>query len=313
MDEQIKKTEVVQNEEALQRKEVKKPVKPNTVTKGKAIGFSILLVVIFIAIQVGVSVVGIVPLAVKTMLEAGGDMTKYTQMYMDKIQNSGEYITYLQSAATLLSALVFSIWYYVGFYRKSKKTGEYVSVKPKMLNVKSLCFIVSISIVVLSLTIVFSNVACSLMPGIKEWVNNTLSLALGGNEIIGIIVACILAPIGEEVLLRGMVMNYARKAYGMVGCIVLTAILFSVIHMNPIQGLYVIPMSVLWGYVGYKYKSVVPCIILHMIENTISTFAGEWVMFEKYWFLGILFVVFAVLAYYFGSKLEWINHKTKEA
>lgn len=300
-------------EEIRENEVVQKAVKPNTVTKGKAIGFSILLVVIFLAIQIGVSVVGIIPLAVKTMLEAGGDMAKYNEMYIDRINGSGEYITYLQSAATLLSTLVFAIWYYVGFYRKSKKTGEYVSVKPKMLNVKSLCFIVSISIVVLSLTIVLSNAAFALMPNIKEWVSNTLSLVLGGNEIIGIIVACILAPIGEEVLLRGMVMNYARKAYGMVGCIVLTAILFSVIHMNPIQGIYVIPMSILWGYVGYKYKSVVPCIILHMIENTISTFAGEWEMLDKYWFLGILFVVFAVLSYYFGSKLEWINPKTKEA
>ena len=286
-------------------KQVKKVVKKKKVTKGKAVGFGILMLVIYLAVQMVVSIFGIIPMAMKAMLAAGGDMQKYQENYMNMVSNSSELITNLQAVGTLVCVIVFALWYYFGFYKKSKKSGEYESVAPKLLKAKSWVFILSLEIFVLAASVLLSVLSRKLMPGVDSWLNNIMSLAIGGNDLIGIISVAVFAPIAEELLVRGIIMNYARKAYGIVGCIVLTTIMFSVIHMNPIQGLYVIPMGICWGYVGYKFKSVIPCIVLHMIQNTTSLVAGDLAIMDNYWFLTILFVVFGALMVFVGKRLDF--------
>ena len=61
---------------------------------------------------------------------------------------------------------------------------------------------------------------------------------IGTNGMVIFATVC-LAPIGEELVFRGLTMKYAEKAFGRFWAAnLLQAFLFGVIHMNWVQGVY---------------------------------------------------------------------------
>ena len=75
--------------------------------------------------------------------------------------------------------------------------------------------------------------------------------------------------------------------------------------MNPIQGIYVLPMGLFWGFVAYRFNSVIPCILCHMLNNlttgVIYTLSGG--------HPEIVFIVFGVLAAFIGVNSGVFNLK----
>lgn len=57
-----------------------------------------------------------------------------------------------------------------------------------------------------------------------------------------------------------------------IGANILQAILFGLAHMNIIQGFYAFGLGLLFGYVAYRYKTIVASIILHMLYNAFNFF-----------------------------------------
>ena len=70
--------------------------------------------------------------------------------------------------------------------------------------------------------------------------------------------------------MRGIIVQRSKRAFGVIGCMVITALMFGLFHMNIIQGLYVLPMGLFWGFVGYKYNSVIPCLICLLVDQLIK-------------------------------------------
>lgn len=85
---------------------------------------------------------------------------------------------------------------------------------------------------------------------------------------------CIVAPIVEEVIFRGLA--YARLVQsraGVSGAIIITSLVFTMIHFQydfDILGVLLVFAFIL-GYVRYKTGNLVYCIILHMQLNIFST------------------------------------------
>ena len=98
--------------------------------------------------------------------------------------------------------------------------------------------------------------------------------ALGNESILMIICISILAPIGEELIFRGMTLKIFKKAMIWQVAIVMQAILFGIYHMNLVQGVYAALLGLLLGYIAHRYNSVVPAILLHIVINTTSYTIG---------------------------------------
>ena len=65
------------------------------------------------------------------------------------------------------------------------------------------------------------------------------------------------------------------------------------------QAIYVLPIGLLLGYTAYKCKSVLPCIVIHMINNfmpCVVALLPEALQVE--WFFAIIVVVCAGLLYF---------------
>lgn len=83
------------------------------------------------------------------------------------------------------------------------------------------------------------------------------------------IAACVLPPFLEEQVFRGAIQNLLRP-WGPRFSILVTSILFTLLHTDVEKIVAIFLMGLLLGWVCEVGRSVVPCILLHFANNTIS-------------------------------------------
>lgn len=94
----------------------------------------------------------------------------------------------------------------------------------------------------------------------------------------GYLVVGLLAPLAEEMVFRGAVLRSLLrwKENPWIG-IVISAVLFAVIHMNPAQMLHAFLIGLLLGWLYYRTDSIVPGVVYHWVNNTVA-----YVMYNLY-------------------------------
>ena len=93
------------------------------------------------------------------------------------------------------------------------------------------------------------------------------SLAGSGVDWLTFVAVSFLAPIGEELLFRGVTLHFAKRALPIKWAILFQAVLFGVYHLNVVQFFYALGIGILLGMLAHQAGSVVPGIVLHMIIN----------------------------------------------
>ena len=86
-------------------------------------------------------------------------------------------------------------------------------------------------------------------------------------------------PIIEELLFRGFVLDLASEAYGFWTAIIISSVLFGLVHLNPYGILNAFFGGLIYGYVRIRTNSLLPSIFLHSIWNAhtvILEFMGFW-------------------------------------
>lgn len=85
-----------------------------------------------------------------------------------------------------------------------------------------------------------------------------------------LIQVCIIAPAIEEILMRGFVLKGLRDTYGTAVGLVISALLFAVLHFNMVQTLSAFVCGLVLGILFIRTKSVLCCMIAHGGYNLIS-------------------------------------------
>ncbi|HEY3330531.1 MAG TPA: CPBP family intramembrane glutamic endopeptidase [Capsulimonadaceae bacterium] len=127
----------------------------------------------------------------------------------------------------------------------------------------------------LPLILVSSKVALKLFPNTPDPSNPAIPLTIyssgNGAKIALFFVICILAPIFEEIMFRGLFFQTARAKFGPWPAIVLTGIVFGLVHPVSIVGS--IPLMVLgmvFAWLAETRKSLLPGMVAHSLQNTVS-------------------------------------------
>jgi membrane protease YdiL (CAAX protease family) len=82
----------------------------------------------------------------------------------------------------------------------------------------------------------------------------------------------IAAPILEEILFRGIILDGFLRNYTPFNAIVTSAFMFGLIHGNIPQGIGAFMLGCLFGWLYWKTNSIIPCMILHAINNGLAFF-----------------------------------------
>lgn len=108
-----------------------------------------------------------------------------------------------------------------------------------------------------------------LMPELPNWVEEEFELILGNR--FGYFVIGLMAPLVEELVFRGAILRALLrwKSNPWIG-IVISAIMFSAIHMNPAQMPHAFLIGILLGWMYYRTDSIVPGVVYHWVNNTIA-------------------------------------------
>ena len=95
------------------------------------------------------------------------------------------------------------------------------------------------------------------------------SLALSHN-IWGLLALAIVGPITEELLFREAIAGeMLRRGANPWIAILTSALAFSTVHLNLAQGLYALPLGILFGIIYYKTGNIVLSSLLHILNNSI--------------------------------------------
>ena len=229
---------------------------------------SFVIMGLFIGIQFVTAIVMMVVVAIPYALEAPGDVAYVTRMLTKTIQD-GEFMTNLTVIATMISA-VFAVFFYWLLWGRKKTEEDKQYFREKVLRGKNVVMLCVGTVGLYFVSILISDIIGIISPEIMKEYNDMMDIALGGNILMAIIAAVVLAPISEECIMRGMIFRNLRKYFSVWVAIVIQAIMFGIFHMNWVQGLYVIPVALGLGFVAEKSKSVFPCICMHMFYNFMS-------------------------------------------
>jgi membrane protease YdiL (CAAX protease family) len=91
--------------------------------------------------------------------------------------------------------------------------------------------------------------------------------------ILAFVTLVLLAPLLEELLFRGIILDGYLKNYSPVNSIVISAFLFALIHGNLAQGIGAFMMGVVAGLLYWRTKSLLLCIALHFLNNCMAFLA----------------------------------------
>ena len=93
-----------------------------------------------------------------------------------------------------------------------------------------------------------------------------------GSFVLGVIFVAVLPAFCEEFLHRGLVMRSVGKQTNYKVAIIVSSVLFGLMHLNIEQVFYATILGVIIGFVGSATDSIYPCMILHFVNNFISVY-----------------------------------------
>ena len=113
----------------------------------------------------------------------------------------------------------------------------------------------------------------SLANFLPDWMEN--SFADIETNWLGILAIAIVGPVLEEMLFRGAVTTTLLKEYSPKKAIIYSALIFGIFHLNPAQILVATLLGLLLGWLFYRTRSLIPCIIVHILNNSLSVFLSK--------------------------------------
>ncbi len=120
----------------------------------------------------------------------------------------------------------------------------------------------------------FFNGGLSLLPIPEEILSSYAESSAGLFEQplwMALLSNVIAAPVVEEVVFRGLMNTRLRKAMPVAVAVLLTSVLFGVMHGHILWASYAALMGILFAIVAVKCESTLASIIVHMIVNLMGT------------------------------------------
>ena len=163
--------------------------------------------------------------------------------------------------------------------------------------------VIALSILIGAAACVLGNQLISManLPQMSDSFINLENMLFSTGLIPEIAVIGVLVPIVEELIYRGLVFRRMRDLISFVPAMVLSAVLFALVHGNLVQGLYAFGVGLLMALVYEFSGSLFASILLHITANTCSVLLTEFPafsdrpMYDRTWVLISIAVSAAVI------------------
>ncbi len=222
---------------------------------------------LFFLLQLLVSFVGIAAALTACILQ-GMDVLDAQRAAVGIVMDGG-FMTMLTVVSTFVSS-IFSVSAYWMIWGRRRTAQDKQYFRENVLRIRTFAMIVIGCCGLYYLALLIAAVIAVASPETMENYNDMMDSALGGSQLLAVIAAVILAPVNEECIMRGLILKNLQRFFSTPVVILIQAVLFGIFHANWVQGLYVLPVGAALGYVAVKCRSVIPCIFMHLLYNSLS-------------------------------------------
>jgi membrane protease YdiL (CAAX protease family) len=211
-----------------------------------------------------------------------------------------------------LSLLSFGLVIFLGYKKTRKKFNEVF-----MFNKVPLNYWVSIIVFMLGFVIISSeidNVVNYFLPMPSFFQDMFGLISVKYHIMVSIVLVGILPAFTEEMLFRGVILNGFRENYSPRKAVIVSAVLFGIIHLNPWQFVTAFIIGIISAWICIKTESILLCIYIHLFNNMLSVLAGKFKdiipiegfntayseqTFQPIWFniIGIVFTVTGIVLF----------------
>ncbi len=213
-------------------------------------------------LQIGMAVLVLVVIMVSELASQQGTLS--TDEILNFAVNS-----YMENAVYpiffyhVLGILVFGLWYYLAYGRKKRPVGT------EQPTVSKAAIIIWLGVCIQIFTSCALNLIQILAPDLlKNYIELMEAAGITEANLITILSVVVLAPIGEELLCRGIIFRLAGKVSSKFWIAnIVQAFAFGLIHANLVQGTYAFFMGLALGYIYGKYRRIWLCMLLHASIN----------------------------------------------
>ncbi|GAB2550317.1 lysostaphin resistance A-like protein [Spirosoma aerophilum] len=163
---------------------------------------------------------------------------------------------------TIGQTLAYSIGMGLTIWYAFRKRGSY---SLSFASVPALAYLVS-AVGLIAMGVLAEPIVSAIpMPdAVQEMINKMFNK----NMVISAVIA---APILEEILFRGIILDGFLKNYRPAKAIIWSGIIFGLIHFIPAQALNAAFIGVALGWLYYRTRSLTLCMFLHFVNNGLSS------------------------------------------
>lgn len=178
---------------------------------------------------------------------------------------SSDGIIFTSIIVLLVNIILLGWWYRLA--NKGKKGVLYIND----FNIMSLAALVIGTVAVYICVDYLAEILAFLKP---EWMEAMAELqkteGIIGNGITPMLLfyGCIVGPVSEEIVFRGLTLHYAKKAFPVWLAVIYQSLIFAFTHFNILQGIYTFLTGLILGAIVVYTGSIVWTILVHMILNT---------------------------------------------
>ncbi|MBP3451444.1 MAG: CPBP family intramembrane metalloprotease [Agathobacter sp.] len=217
--------------------------------------------------------------------------TTYT---VDDLLNLSSDMTFNTLASIIFSVFciaLFAIWYYRSFGGNIK-----INVKKSFHPYEILGIALLVPGAQFMCSIAMSMISLIFPSWLEDYMELIESVGLTGDiPLLMMIYSVLLAPIGEELIFRGVTLRIARKAFPFWIANIIQALLFGIFHMNPLQGCYTFLVGLFMGYVCKKGGTLYHAILFHFLFNLWGTTVSEWLVVDDVALQGLIIIAGTVI------------------
>ena len=154
-----------------------------------------------------------------------------------------------------LSMLLFI--HFTGFFKLRKELLRSIAPRPLLIS---------------TLLVFFSMFALNIFV---QWfpLKDNLGDTFGGlsRNVVGVLGLAFFGPLLEEVLFRGAIQGLLMRYFGRPWlAIILSALVFGIFHMNPVQIVYATLLGIVLGWIYYRTGSLLSVIVGHVLNNSLA-------------------------------------------
>ncbi len=263
---------------------------------------------VFLGISVVVSIIGAIILVVFLMAKGGFENPN------DLVSEIIKYSMPINIVAQVIGTAI-----YLPIYLKTKKEAFPVVTEKSHCSVSiwSILFILGVGTISSFIVELIGNI----FPPSDGGLEAITEAIFGGSLWSTVVSTVIMAPIMEELMIRGLTLNKLLSGSKKWTAIIVSSIVFGVIHMNLLQGLNAFVLGVVLALVYYKTRSLITCMLCHAANNILSVVGGVLVLNEvsNYELINnitaIVCVVLGIVGtyFFFKSKDAKVEKKKIEA